>query len=72
MLDEMGQPIKLDDQVIYLVPVMEMDGKVPQVDPATGEPRMYPQGIPLRNPMTMQPLTLDNRPVIVYPMLDPQ
>ena len=42
MIDEMGMPIKLDEQVILLVPIMEMDGKIPQMEPETGEPRMYP------------------------------
>jgi hypothetical protein len=52
MLDEMGQPIRLDEQIIFLTPIMEEDGKQPQIDAVTFEARMYPQGVPLRNPFT--------------------
>jgi hypothetical protein len=42
MIDEMGQPIRLDEQIVYLTPIMELDGKIPQIDPVTFEARMYP------------------------------
>ena len=48
MLDEMGQPIKLDERMIFLSPVMQLDGKFPEME--KGQPKMYPSGLPLMGP----------------------
>lgn len=69
MLDKMGAPVQIDGRIINLIPMMEPDGKQPQME-QNGEPRMYPEGIPMLGAVG-QPIMLDGKPIIMYPMLDP-
>jgi hypothetical protein len=49
---------------------MDQTGSFPLMDDQ-GQPVMHPAGIPLLHPQTRVPLMMDNRPVLMYPMLDP-